>query len=270
MEVLGVVAGVGAESKAWLWYSGWVRGNLMKPIHTLAETKTPDGAAMLLQERDGEHFISVNGQPLMSTRATGSEGKMAELGCRPGHRASARVLIGGLGFGFTLKRVLEVVGPEAVVHVAELMPEVVAWNRELLGEVNGKLLGDKRVEVFTEDVYRVLERACGGGAKYDAILLDVDNGPVAMVHGGNDRLYGGAGLGVVAGAMAEQARAVFWSAAMDRAFEGRLKRAGFSAEAVGAKAYPQAKRFSHTLYVASAGRRGGGSRAGVRGRPRKK
>lgn len=232
----------------------------MKPIVTLAETQTPDGAAMLLQERDGEYFISVNGQPLMSTRASGSEATMAELGCRPGHRASARVLIGGLGFGFTLKRVLEVVGPEAVVHVAELMPEVVAWNRELLRGVNGKLLEDKRVEVFSEDVFRVLERACGGGAKYDAILLDVDNGPVAMVHGENDRLYGGAGLGVVAGALAEGGRAVFWSASADRAFEGRLKKAGFSCEAVGAKAYPQAKRFSHTLYVASAGRGGGRSR----------
>jgi spermidine synthase len=174
---------------------------------------------------------------------------LARLACARSHApAKARVLIGGLGFGFTLRQVLEIVGAEACVQVAELLPEVVAWNREFLSSVNGLLLDDTRVEVFVEDVFQVISRAPAG--HYDAILLDVDNGPVAMVQDGNARLYQTQGFAVITQALKPGGRVVFWSASTDHAFAKRLAKAGFKVETVAAKAYPQAKRSTHTLFVA--------------------
>jgi spermidine synthase len=158
------------------------------------------------------------------------------------------VLIGGLGFGFSLRQVLEIVGPEASVHVAELLPEVVAWNREYLSSVNGLLLDDSRVEIFIEDVFKVLSRAPAG--HYDAILLDVDNGPIAMVQDGNARLYQTQGFAAITQALKPGGRVTFWSASTDHAFAKRLAKAGFKVETVAAKAYPQAKRGTHTIFVA--------------------
>ena len=166
----------------------------MKPFRNLAQTRTPDGSTFSLHEHDGEYFLKLNGRQLMSTTSTTSELLLAELPCQGLRgRADTCVLIGGLGLGYSLQRVLELVGQHATVQVAELLPEVVAWNREFLRGVNGALLDDPRVEVITGDVFDVIRKA--GEARYDAILLDVDNGPTSFVQPKNFRLYGGHGLG---------------------------------------------------------------------------
>ena len=185
----------------------------------------------------------------MSTTSTTSELLLAQLACEPFTGVPhERVLIGGLGLGFSLKRVLEMVGKGATVHVAELLPEVVAWNRELLGKVNGALLDDSRVKVFAEDIFDVIRR--GGTAPYDAMLLDVDNGPTSFVQPKNSRLYDRHGFHLIARALKPGGRATFWSAAEERLFFRRLTQAGFKVEAVGAKAHDRSKRFAHWIYVA--------------------
>ena len=125
----------------------------MKVTTTLASMRTPDGARLALHEHDGEYFMKIGSEQLMSTTASYSEQQMAEVACaRLG--AKPRVLIGGLGFGFTLRRVLELVPGNAVILVAELFPEVVAWNRDYLQEVNGGLMEDPRVEIRMCDVIK--------------------------------------------------------------------------------------------------------------------
>jgi len=185
----------------------------------------------------------------MSTTATASELLLAQLPCDGLRgRADARVLIGGLGLGFSLQRVLALVGRHARVQVAELLPEVVAWNRAFLREVNGRLLDDRRVELVIGNVFDVIRRA--GPAAYDAILLDVDNGPTSMVEAGNARLYSRRGLGMIAQALKPEGKVAFWSAGMEPGFARSLAYAGFKAEAFPAKAHERAKRAAHVVYLA--------------------
>jgi spermidine synthase len=236
----------------------------MKSSVVLAECTTPGGARLSLHEHDGHHSLRVGGRELMSSRASASEERMAELACEKlgmkADRAVGSILIGGLGLGFTLKRVLDLVDSKAKVRVVELIPEVVAWNREHLRAVHvghvghgghgghGGQLDDPRVEVLVDDVLAVLARA--KARSYDAVLLDVDNGPDAFVDGRNRALYDSPGLHVLSRALRAGGRAVFWSALPDPAFLQRLTRAGFRAEAIGAVAYAQAKRETRTLFVA--------------------
>ncbi len=229
----------------------------MIPFRTLAQTRTPDGALLALHEHDGAFFLKLNGRQLMSTAAVASELLLGDLACAADGSQNGsggekrRILVGGLGLGFTLKRVLERAGPSAAVHVAELLPEVVAWNREFLASLNGALLDDPRVSVFTEDVFKVLARSAAAALRYDAILLDVDNGPVAMVQGQNARLYERHGFRLVAAALNKGGRAAFWSADEDRPFCERLARAGFHVETFESKAHERAKRAAHRIYVAT-------------------
>ena len=221
----------------------------MKPYVTLARALTPGGSELTLHSQDGEFFLRVNRQALMGTRASGSEMEMAQLGCaRLTEKRGARVLIGGLGFGYTLRRVLELTATDAVVEVAELLPEVVQWNREFLHEVNGQLLDDPRVCVSIGDVVALIARA--PAAHYDAILLDVDNGPGAMVQTGNGRLYESPGLSAVFRALKPGGRAAYWSAVPDKAFARRLAGAGFTVECVAARAWAKARRSAHTIFTA--------------------
>ena len=218
----------------------------MIPFRNLAETRTPDGARLTLHEHDGDYFIKLDGRQLMSSTSTTSELLLADRACQYLTRESeARVLIGGLGLGFSLKRVLEMVGKRAFVQVAELIPEVVDWNRELLAPVNGKLLDDPRVEVIVGDVFALLR----SGQPYDAILLDVDNGPTSFVQSKNRRIYNRRGLGVIRKALKHGGRVAFWSAEPEPAFREALRRAGFQAEEYPAKAHERAKRFAHMIYV---------------------
>ena len=139
-------------------------------------------------------------------------------------------------------------GKNAIVEVAELLPEVVEWNRQFLGAVNGLLLDDPRVRISVADVYQLISAA--PAAHFDAILLDVDNGPIAMVQDGNARLYQAAGFAAITRALKPGGRVTFWSASPDQAFSKRLTQAGFTVEVISAKAYVQAKRCAHTIFAA--------------------
>jgi len=222
----------------------------MKATRLLATCTAPDGAELVLQEHDGHHFLKVAGFGVMSTKASFSEEQMAELACA--HLpVKPRVLIGGLGFGFTLKRVAALCGPDARIEVAELIPEVVTWNRDFLQEVNGKLLEDARVRVHVGDVYHLMDRGTGpGGGRFHAILLDVDNGPDALLQRLNRRIYQGPGLERIRQALHPGGRVVFWSSHPDPAFARDLGRLFRRVETVRSKEYAKAKRPAHTLFVA--------------------
>jgi spermidine synthase len=222
----------------------------MKPNITLAETKAPNGARMTLVEHDGSFCIRVNGQQLMHSAVSTSEVKLGELGCERHAKKNngTRVLIGGLGLGFTLKSVLAAVGGNAVVQVSELFPEIVAWNRTYLAGLNGKLLEDRRVKVLAEDVRSIIQR--GAKQPYDVIVLDIDNGTTAMVKTENNTLYSEWGMQQIARALKPGGRAAIWSACPDVVIERRLTKAGFVVQAVPAKLYETAKRCAYMIYVA--------------------
>lgn len=219
----------------------------MKVTTTLATCRTPDGVQLLLQEHDGQHYMKVGGVQLMSTNASSSEQQMAELACG-NLPAKPRILIGGLGFGFTLRRVLELCPPDAIVDVAELLQEVIDWNREFLREVNGLLLDDPRVRIHRKDVAELINRV--GNDRYHAILLDVDNSPDPLVQKGNAGLYDSCGIARAKAALQPRGRVVYWSANPDKSFAKSLNKIYKHVECVSAKAYPKAKRFTHTLFVA--------------------
>ena len=222
---------------------------ILKPFRNLGQTQTPDGSLFALHEHDGEYFLKLNGRQLMSTTSTTSELMLAQLPCKGlASRADACVLIGGLGLGYSLRRALELVGPTAGVEVAELLPDVVAWNREFLRDVNGALLDDPRVKVIVGDVFDVIRRAKNGC--YDAILLDVDNGPTSFVQAKNSRLYDRRGFGLISRTLKPGGKVAFWSACEEPGFIQSLSAAGFRAEAVPVKANEHAKRDAHVIYVA--------------------
>ena len=225
----------------------------MKPNITLAETKTPNGARMTLVEHDGSFCIRVNGQQLMHSSVSTSEIQLGELGCakHPNRGVATRVLIGGLGLGFTLKSVLKCTGPKAVVHVSELLPEIVAWNRTFLAGLNGRALADRRVMVLEEDVRAPIRRAAR--TPYDAILLDIDNGTTAMVKDDNNELYSERGIRQIALALKPGGRTAIWSACADAVLEKRLVKAGFQVQAVPAKLYEHARRSTYMIYVGDRG-----------------
>lgn len=205
---------------------------------------------MALYEHDGKYCISYAGQELMHSGANASEILLGEIGVELLERdATARILIGGLGLGFTLRSVLASTGPNVVVELIELLPEIVSWNREYLKSLNGELLDDPRLEIHTTDVVGYMRKA--ERVRYDAILLDVDNGPVAMVSETNVSLYSNTGLRWLRGSLKPEGRAVFWSAGPDLRFEDRLKRAGFRVSKVPAKVHAGSKRAAYLLYVAN-------------------
>jgi spermidine synthase len=223
----------------------------MKPRIALAESRTADGGRLVLSEQDGAFAISLNGQELMHSRAHASEDLLGELGVAMlGSVPMARVLVGGLGLGFTLGRALGGLRSDAVVDVAELLPAVVEWNRTFLRELNGPALADPRVQLHQRDAVKLIHRARPG--TYDAVLLDLDNGPVAMVAASNREVYSTSGLRFVKRALKPGGRAVFWSASADAAFEQRLRQVDFSVEAVPAKVHANAKRAAYMLYLAVA------------------
>lgn len=205
---------------------------------------------MLLFEQDGSFSINFAGQELMHSRARSSEVLLGQIGVahlKP--HTAATVLIGGLGLGITLRAVVESVDEKHVaIEVVELSADVVEWNRTFLKELNGGAMGRPNVTAMQGDVVaQIKSRAL---RSLDAILLDIDNGPMAMVAEGNHHLYSPAGLKAVRRALKVGGRAVFWSAQPDRAFEQRLRQAKFQVEAVPAKVHANAKRAAYLLYVA--------------------
>jgi spermidine synthase len=219
----------------------------MKITTTLATSITPDGEPLILQEHDGNYFMKVRGVQLMSTNASSSEQQMADLACA-NLPEKPRILIGGLGFGFTLRRVLELCPPDAIVDVAELLQVVVDWNREFLMEVNGRLVDDPRVRIHIRDVTSLIDRV--GKDRYNAILLDVDNSPDPLVQKGNAGLYDSRGIARAKAALHPGGRVIYWSANPDKSFARSLGKVFRKVECIGAKAYPKAKKFTHTLFVA--------------------
>ncbi|MBE2215256.1 MAG: spermine synthase [Opitutaceae bacterium] len=223
----------------------------MKPHVKLAEAAAPGGGRLTLHEHDGTFCIRINGQILMDSAATASETLLGELAVnRPlaALTAAPHILIGGLGLGFTLRRVLAGVGPDARVTVAELIPDVIEWNRTHLHGLNGGLLDDPRVALVPGDVAEFIRRA--PAASCDAVLLDVDNGPVAMVQAANRGLYSREGIGRIAAMLRPGGRAAIWSASRDDTFADRLAAGGFAVEAVPARTYPAQRRPAHLIYVA--------------------
>jgi spermidine synthase len=221
----------------------------MKPIIKLGTTKTPDGGEMILYQHDHDFSIKINGHELMNSRQHESEMELARLGCMhlPGH-AAPQVLIGGLGMGYTLRQTLDVLGPDATVIVSELLPAVVDWNRKFMGELNGQPLEDKRTEVITGDIYRLLSRATG---KFDAILLDIDNGPSAITDSGNQRLYSPAGIQICRRALRKQGCLAIWSAEPSKAFEQILINCKFHVRRYKLHAYEKSRKKSLFVWVAS-------------------
>lgn len=159
-------------------------------------------------------------------------------------------MIGGLGLGYSLKRVLEIVGPDAEVVVAELLPEVVEWNQKFLVDLTGPLLSDPRTELYQGDVYdRIRSAADGKEEKWDAILLDTDNGPTSLVQPGNKQMYLRSGFEMIRRAIAPGGRVAFWAAGEEPGFEKKLRKNGFRSERHKIKAHERAKKAIHRIYV---------------------
>ena len=221
----------------------------MKKLERLDEATTPDGTILTLFRHDGAYSIRVDGVELMSTRRHHSEEKLAELVCEPlRERRGARVLIGGLGFGFTLKAALRSLASDAKVVVAELVAGVIAWNKNPDYDLAGSALLDARVDLRQDDVAHVLKRSRG---QFDAIMLDVDNGAEAMTHEGNAQLYRYTGIVMAAAALRPGGRLAYWSAKGDSAFEESLRDVGLEVEVRTVRAHATSGTW-HTLYLARA------------------
>ena len=199
--------------------------------------------------RGAEYSIMAGSIELMNSRLSGSEEALATLAFdRIGQRSGARVLIGGLGMGFTLRAALTTFGKDAGIIVAELVPAVVAWARGPLGGLYGDSLSDPRVQIHDGDVGALIR---AGEARYDAILLDVDNGPGGLSRKGNDSLYDQRGLAAARRALRPGGVLEVWSSTRDSDFTRRLGRAGYAVEEVGVRAH-KGRGARHVIWVATA------------------
>jgi spermidine synthase len=224
----------------------------MIPWELVDSAPVPGSGEVLRLYKRGEEFsIRIDGRDLMNSRVHGSEDALAELACaRVANRARPRILIGGLGMGYTLAAALHRLGAEAQVIVAELVPAVVAWNRGPLAALAGRPLEDRRVNVREVDVARILEE---GPRRYDAIALDVDNGPESLTVKSNDGLYARAGLDAAFAALRPKGVLAIWSAGSDRPFVERLRRVGFEVDEVRARARGSHGGRPHTIWIAERG-----------------
>ena len=222
----------------------------MIPRKLLDSAPTPDKSCELqLYQRGDDFFISLDGKELMTSRMHGSEAVLAELACTLiANRAKVRVLVGGLGMGYTLAAALSVVRDDASVIVAELVPAVVQWNRGILGGLAGHPLDDKRVTVQEHDVCILLKNEPGG---FDAVMLDVDNNPRSLTQKSNDWLYCDTGLPFIYTALRAQGVLTVWSTGPDSAFSLRLRNAGFRVQVKTVSARGCGKGGRHTIWVAT-------------------
>jgi len=208
-----------------------------------------NGGELRLYRRGGEFSIWVDEDELMNSQVHGSEVALAQLACDlVSDRPQPRVLIGGLGMGYTLAAALQSLGPEARVVVAELVPAVVAWNRDHLAALAGSPLADSRVTVREVDVRKVMQADRSG---FDAILLDVDNGPEGLTRQENNWLYGVEGLGVAFAALHPGGVLAVWSAGPDPAFTQRLHKVGFMVEEVLVRLRGAGEGERHTIWLGS-------------------
>ncbi len=197
--------------------------------------------------RGSEVCIFLGTIELMNSRRGSSEAALATLACARLHETSQpRLLIGGLGMGFTLRAALAALGPAAEIVVAELVPAVVEWARGPMAELFAGCLDDPRVRVVEGDV---AARIRAGVGRWDAILLDVDNGPDGLTHAGNDALYGARGLGQARRALRPGGLLAIWSVAPDVAFAARMTKAGFEVEEIPVRAHA-GRGPRHVVWVA--------------------
>jgi spermidine synthase len=221
----------------------------MIPWVFLESAQVPGNGGELGLYRRGEEFsIRVGDRELMNSRVHGSEEALATMACaRIADRIAPRILIGGLGMGYTLAASLRGLGSEGRVTVAELVPAVVAWNRGPLSALAGHPLRDGRVTVQEVDVAQVLRAAHHA---YDAILLDVDNGPEGLARRENDWLYARPGLEAAHAALRPAGVLAVWSAAPHQVFTQRLRRVGFAVDEVHVPARSSGKGRRHTIWLA--------------------
>jgi spermidine synthase len=218
----------------------------MKRRERLGEARTPSGSVISLTRHDGAYLILADGVELMSTRRHLSEDRLAEVACGPFRDvAGARVLIGGLGLGFTLRAALHELRDDAEVVVAELLPEVIAWNANPDYGISVDAMADPRVQVVQDDVFNVLRANPAG---FDAIMLDTDNGPGGMLISENAALYAARGIGITLAALRPGGLVVYWSVDDDPPFVRALTHAGVTVQAIRVRAHATAGPM-HTLYV---------------------
>ena len=219
----------------------------MKRVERLGAARTPDGSELVLYRHDGAYLIRADGVELMSTRRHLSEDRLAEVACAPFRDVrGARVLIGGLGLGFTLRAALQTLGADAEVFVAELVPEVIEWNADPAYDLSADAMRDPRVRILQADVVDVLR---GHPAAFDAIMLDTDNGPDGMLLSESARLYAAKGVASTIAALRPGGRIAYWSAGDDPAFVRALRRAGLAVETLRVRAHDTTGPM-HTIYVA--------------------
>ncbi|MBL8559845.1 MAG: hypothetical protein JNM47_14070 [Hyphomonadaceae bacterium] len=219
----------------------------MKPRERIASARAPDGALLELYRHDGAHIIMLGGNELMSSRVGGSEEALATMTCARLARPDAHLLIGGYGMGFTLRAALSVLGATARASVVEIVPEIIDWARGPLAALTAGCLDDPRVDIIQGDVAAAIVAAKG---RYDAILLDVDNGPDGLTRPANDGLYSRQGLAHARAALKPGGVLAVWSASSSAAFSRRLSEAGFAVDEVAVRARRKGKGPKHVVWFA--------------------
>lgn len=221
----------------------------MQPRELIDTAPIPGGQELKLYRRGGDHMIVLDRNELMSSRMSGSEKALAVLTLdRLKDVGNPHLLIGGYGMGFTLRAALAQMGPGGRITLAELVPQIIAWARGPMVELAAGCLDDPRVRLVEGDVAALIASAPGS---YDAILLDVDNGPDGLTTPGNDRLYSAAGLATAKAALKPGGILAIWSAAPDVAFTRRLRDTGFLVEEVAVKARDNGKGPRHVIWFAT-------------------
>ncbi len=221
----------------------------MTPRELIDVARIPGGDELRLYRRGGDYMIVLDRNELMSSRMSGSEEALAVMSCaRIAGRRAPHLLIGGYGMGFTLRAALKQMGPDARLTVAELVPQIIEWARGPMAELAAGCLDDPRVTLVEADVAAVIAAESGA---YDAILLDVDNGPDGLVRDANDALYSMRGLAAARAALTPRGVLAVWSAGPDAAFARRLKDAGFLVDEVAVKARSNGKGPRHVIWFAT-------------------
>jgi spermidine synthase len=220
----------------------------MKPLERLGEARTPDGTLLALYRHDGAYLIRADGLELMSTRRHLSEDRLAEVACESlAETPGARVLIGGLGLGFTLRAALQLLPADAEVVVAELMAEVIAWNANPDYNLSAEAMRDPRVRVVHDDVINVLRANPDG---FHAIMLDTDNGPDGMIMSENRRLYATRGIGTTVAALRDGGTIAYWSVGDDNRFVGALEEGGLKVRTIKVRAHATSGPL-HSIFIAT-------------------
>jgi len=222
----------------------------MNPWIHLDTAQIPGGGQLKLMQRGQDYSIMSGTIELMNSRLYGSEVALFRLAwAKAGGRPAPRVLIGGLGMGFTLRAAVADLPKDAKIVVAELVPEVIAWGRGHLAPLYGDSLDDRRVSIVQGDV---ADRLRDADPPYDVVLMDVDNGPDGLNRDANDGLYSVAGLAAMRRAVRQGGVLAVWSAGPDQAFAGRMRRAGFAVDEHRVGASPSGKGPRHVIWVGMA------------------